>query len=170
MAKMIINGEVCSGSNSYASAVEYIKDDGSKTTVQDELREHENCLGGLNFAQDAEGNWGYIPSGADSVIPFKSAVTMDVLHIESPSANTVPINLTLDKNYKYVVCFINQTSSASAGNICSISPTREKVVAYGTNYNSNIRASLEIFYDCKNGDVITTTSGQWFLAEIIGFN
>lgn len=31
-----------------------------------------SSLGGLNFAQDAEGNWGYIPSGADSVIPFKS--------------------------------------------------------------------------------------------------
>ena len=25
------------------------------------------------FAQDEEGNWGYKPSGADSVIPFKSA-------------------------------------------------------------------------------------------------
>ena len=39
MAKMIINGEVCSGSSSYASAVEYIKEDGSKSTVQDELAE-----------------------------------------------------------------------------------------------------------------------------------
>lgn len=31
-----------------------------------------NDLGGLSFAQDAEGNWGYKPSGADTVIPFKS--------------------------------------------------------------------------------------------------
>lgn len=31
-----------------------------------------DSLGGLNFAQDAEGNWGYIPSGADAVIPFKN--------------------------------------------------------------------------------------------------
>ena len=29
-------------------------------------------LGGLTFAQDSEGNWGYKPSGADSVIPFKT--------------------------------------------------------------------------------------------------
>lgn len=28
-------------------------------------------LGGLSFGQDAEGNWGYKPSGADAVIPFK---------------------------------------------------------------------------------------------------
>ena len=28
-------------------------------------------LGGLSFRQDAEGNWGYKPSGADAVIPFR---------------------------------------------------------------------------------------------------
>lgn len=31
-------------------------------------------LGGLKFAQDEKGNWGYIPSGADTVLPFKSGV------------------------------------------------------------------------------------------------
>lgn len=36
------------------------------------LSNHNTSLGGLTFAQDAEGNWGYKPSGADSVIPFKS--------------------------------------------------------------------------------------------------
>lgn len=30
-----------------------------------------NSLGGLEFAQDAEGNWGYKPAGADTVTPFK---------------------------------------------------------------------------------------------------
>lgn len=29
-------------------------------------------LGGLVFSQDEEGNWGYKPSGADTVVPFKS--------------------------------------------------------------------------------------------------
>ena len=27
--------------------------------------------GGLMFGQDAEGNWGYLPPGADAVVPFK---------------------------------------------------------------------------------------------------
>lgn len=31
-----------------------------------------NNLGGLKFVQDEEGNWGYIPSGADTVIPFNN--------------------------------------------------------------------------------------------------
>ena len=30
-----------------------------------------NDLGTLSFTQDEEGNWGYKPSGADTVIPFK---------------------------------------------------------------------------------------------------
>ena len=29
-------------------------------------------MSGLSFGQDAEGNWGYIPSGADTVIPFNN--------------------------------------------------------------------------------------------------
>lgn len=33
-----------------------------------------NSLGGLTFEQDAEGNWGYKPAGADTVIPFKNGV------------------------------------------------------------------------------------------------
>ena len=31
-------------------------------------------LGGLSFAQNEEGEWGYKPSGADAVIPFKSKI------------------------------------------------------------------------------------------------
>lgn len=42
------------------------------TDMQDAIDEVViDRLSGLNFAQDSEGNWGYIPSGADSVIPFK---------------------------------------------------------------------------------------------------
>ena len=29
-------------------------------------------MSGLSFGQDEEGNWGYIPGGADAVIPFSS--------------------------------------------------------------------------------------------------
>lgn len=29
-------------------------------------------FGGLVFKQDAEGNWGYLPKGADTVIPFNN--------------------------------------------------------------------------------------------------
>ena len=38
------------------------------------VKELLSDLSGLSFGQDAEGNWGYIPSGADAVIPFSSQV------------------------------------------------------------------------------------------------
>lgn len=36
-----------------------------------EIDQLNSDLGGLSFGQDAEGNWGYKPSGADAVIPFR---------------------------------------------------------------------------------------------------
>ena len=42
---------------------------GSFTTPN--LKGGEADLNGLSFGQDEEGNWGYIPPGADTVIPFK---------------------------------------------------------------------------------------------------
>jgi hypothetical protein len=37
-------------------------------------------LGGLAFAQDADGNWGYKTGGADTVIPFKGDPDFDYEH------------------------------------------------------------------------------------------
>lgn len=39
------------------------------------VKELSSELSGLSFGQDEEGNWGYIPSGADAVIPFSSIPT-----------------------------------------------------------------------------------------------
>lgn len=33
-------------------------------------------MGGLSFAQDAEGNWGYKAPGADTVFPFSGIATL----------------------------------------------------------------------------------------------
>lgn len=43
----------------------------SQKAVADAYTALNNSLGGLEFAQDAEGNWGYKPAGADTVTPFK---------------------------------------------------------------------------------------------------
>ena len=45
------------------------------------VKELNESLGGLKFAQDAEGNWGYIPSGADTVIPVSGGMNNLVLFI-----------------------------------------------------------------------------------------
>ena len=40
--------------------------------LMDRINELNRDLGGLAFAQDTEGNWGYKIGGADPVIPFKT--------------------------------------------------------------------------------------------------
>lgn len=44
-------------------------------------------MGGLSFRQDAEGNWGYKPSGADAVIPFSSQVIGQAIWGDINAAN-----------------------------------------------------------------------------------
>lgn len=36
-------------------------------------------MSGLSFGQDAEGNWGYKPSGADAVIPFSNLLNSTII-------------------------------------------------------------------------------------------
>lgn len=43
-------------------------------------------LGGLTFGQTAEGEWGYKPEGADSVIPFSNAVDLGDISASSQSS------------------------------------------------------------------------------------
>ena len=52
------------------------------------VKELSSDLGGLTFAQDAEGNWGYIPSGADAVIPFRKATKVLAMFHASTSGIT----------------------------------------------------------------------------------
>lgn len=48
----------------------------SQKAVADAYSALNNSLGGLEFAQDAEGNWGYKPAGADTVTPFRNGAMM----------------------------------------------------------------------------------------------
>ena len=46
-------------------------------TLMDKSNELSRDLGGLSFAQDSEGNWGYKIGGADPVIPFNHFSVLD---------------------------------------------------------------------------------------------
>lgn len=76
-------------------------------------------LGGLTFAQDAEGNWGYKPSGADAVIPFKSAVLSGANiynQLWASGGNGSHLNVTrytFEEDYSSV--FVVQSSSGIMG-------------------------------------------------------
>ena len=72
------------------------------------LKEVNSSLGGLSFAQDADGNWGY-KVGADAVIPFKSGLNGTVewlnsneFNIPSDVDSCIVIALSGDYNQNYV--------------------------------------------------------------------
>lgn len=94
MSKMILNGEVCSGSTSYASAVEYIKEDGTKTTVQRELSEQGKKLvnennESFNFGiKDGVRGFFTDPSRADdSFVPFKGNLVLEYIELSTHSTS-----------------------------------------------------------------------------------
>lgn len=61
--------------------------DGKDGTRTEEIL---GMLGGLTFGQDEEGNWGYIPAGADAVTPFKSGVGYAIGGVVYKDAPDVP--------------------------------------------------------------------------------
>lgn len=55
----------------------------SETEIQDMIDESfVSNMGGAKIAQDSEGKWGYIPPGADAVIPFKGAAATGISFME----------------------------------------------------------------------------------------
>ena len=91
---------------------------------------NNSSLGGLNFAQDAEGNWGYIPSGADTVIPFKSGNFTISFKINLKDNNYIPY----EGGYRL---------DASNSGICTIS------------YNNGNLSITGNSVSCSNGDYLS---------------
>ena len=106
MPEFKLNGKTYSGSTNYASAISYTEDDGSKTTVQDKISELNSNLGGLEFAQDENGNWGYRIAGADSVTPFKTGNEYKNIIVDS-LANTKK-GLTYNSSWEDIARVINE--------------------------------------------------------------
>lgn len=51
------------------------------------VKELSSDLGGLTFAQNEEGDWGYIPSGADAVIPFSNLLNSTIIILGQSTTN-----------------------------------------------------------------------------------
>ena len=90
-----------------------------------------DTFGGLSFAQDAEGNWGYKPSGADTVIPFRSGesggdVTIKGVYTLEDTSGIQTFTRTFDigtdeydgfTTTKHMYAFIYNVRSGSATNV-----------------------------------------------------
>ena len=95
--------------------------------LMDKANQLSSDLGGLSFGQDAEGNWGYKPEGADAVVPFR----MHPIHCGAYAAtmNYSGYNLNIDikpyfSNYKkltednfFIIVNTINFSSTTAANV-----------------------------------------------------
>ncbi len=87
-----------------------------------------NSLGGMSFGQTAEGNWGYIAPGADTVTPFSSGMPL----ILSASSNLISnvISYTNSSNEDYYCIFtISSWRGSSSGDTISLTGC-EKLKTY----------------------------------------
>lgn len=89
----------------------------SQKAVADAYAALHNSLGGLAFEQDAEGNWGYKPAGADTVTPFKSGIEF----IWTVYGLSSGINLKNTGKVKFEV--LNYAAAGNVGVYGTTSPT-----------------------------------------------
>lgn len=85
--------------NCTTTAAGYGLDARQGKVLMDKANQLSSDLGGLVFAQDADGNWGYKAGGADPVIPFKSSkVAMGGFKFLGNNGN--PNGATVDVGFK----------------------------------------------------------------------
>ncbi len=128
-----------------------------------------NSLGGLSFAQDANGKWGY-KVGADAVIPFKSGANIIDVIIHGP--NQVQ-TYTFTADYDSVLVL---TANCDDGGlhvpsvkISSGTVTIARSPAYKQNGSRVLNYAGYQLTNVHKGDVLTTlTNGYIGVAFVIG--
>lgn len=104
---------------------------------------------GLKFAQDSEGNWGYIPSGADTVIPFSSGLKVSDIwqYTETSSNYNTTHNINTDDMSKYSSIILS-----SSWNWSEYSNTSEVKVIPMSEFKNGQTYRVDNYY---NGSIMT---------------
>ena len=107
-------------------------------------------LGGLAFSQDEEGNWGYKPSGADTVIPFKG----DPYIVIESAKNNFSFQIPKDGTYLFF------TRASSQGGLNQIIRSNNSIIFQQNkiidNYNV-VNDSFTMTYKLKKNNEILIT-------------
>ena len=124
-------------------------------------------MGGLQFAQDADGNWGYKAGGADTVHPFKSDPVLIETHIQTNTTLSTSLDINRVGEYKYLILIITlskapETSFSNLQKECFVANDDAELLgeigAYGTN---STRHFVRLYKIPIVGDSITIT-GKWW--------
>lgn len=112
-------------------------------------------LGGLTFSQDAEGNWGYKPEGADAVIPFSSGVEFLDSKYTATSGQWLEYTYTVKENCHILVvigAFGYNNLSLKRNNV-DVPPTTK----IDNQYEAQTHLYAYSLY-CNKGDVLLANS------------
>lgn len=90
MSKLVVNGEVCSGTANYASAVNYTKSDGTQSTVQAELDSINGLMeGGVGMEQEYKDK-------IDEIYSTICGKKLEVIKVGNYSCNTYSQTYSID--------------------------------------------------------------------------
>ena len=128
--------------------------------MESNVSELNSNLGGLNFAQDAEGNWGYIPTGADSVIPFKNSFIIPKI-VFYGDYNKPSSYFYFPKDAKKITFTIDPSSNQNGGSAFSLkagSTTIASSIIGAKTYTYDLLENSYLVYGCGSPYVMTITN------------
>lgn len=147
--------------------------DVSKPVGAGAVQELNSSLGGLTFAQDEEGNWGYKPSGADTVLPFNGGVRTGT--IQCPTTSPIYINLGYKPSFISVRLYANDkgTYQSSISTFTDINSQKyqrfyntkneyTRVCEYGQRRNGGFVHSID-----DNGFYIQCLESYWVNTDLV---
>lgn len=117
------------------------------------VSELNNSLGGLQFLQDAEGNWGYKPSGADTVIPFKGDIKPTEITMLRANNHYGTASIEIDLDAQYMIFASMITTYFVASKYYGIAYINKGTV-------SIVKPSVEEITFSVNDAILTVTAGR----------
>ncbi|MEZ3426279.1 MAG: hypothetical protein K1W13_02575 [Lachnospiraceae bacterium] len=130
-------------SDTYRSAIaEGTAADGmgaSQKAVADAYSALNNRLSGLTFEQDAEGNWGYKPAGADTVTPFKSGSYSLVGRANQNNSWTIN-----SRKHSNTLVLTGLAGSTGSGSFAVYGTTADNVIPYHVNAANTLIENVTI--------------------------
>ncbi len=147
--------------------------DEMKRMVDSEILE---ITGGVKIAKDAEGNWGYIPPGADTVTPFKlgggSIEGVEFLGFLTGGASATKIQVTLEKKYKIIVLVVYSVRTSSTTYTITITlPSGSKNNFISEQYSvgaatSFSRVKVAFDFDASNYEIGDVYSASFYAQTV----
>ena len=122
------------------------------------VKELINSLGGITFGVDADGNYGYIKAGADTVTPFKKDVALPKITARTTGTNSTLI-LNVPDGYRNGT--LNYYADHLTAPVYALDESGKVLATYSTGNGGNYSVSLKDTYIVQmNQGVVHSGNGD----------